>query len=222
MRVNKYLAHNNGISRRQADDLVEAGSVTVNGNLAKHGTVVNDGDKVSVQGEDSNPNKNYTYIAFNKPVGYVCSRKEQDQAPTIYSLLSLEHQALKTVGRLDKDSSGLILLTDDGDFAQRMTHPKYNQEKIYHATLDKPLADKDLEALNSGVELKDGRSILKTSKLSDKKGYKITMHEGRNRQIRRTFGEIGYTITQLERVQFGPYELMGLKEGKFQQTNALK
>jgi len=221
MRINKYLAHHNGISRRQADDLVEQCKVTVNGAVAQHGTPVNDGDKVKSEGQLSNPKRNYTYIAFNKPVGYVCSRKEQDEAPTIYSLLALDHQALKTVGRLDKESSGLILLTDDGDFAQTMTHPKYVKEKIYNATLDKPLSQENIDQLNSGIELKDGLSVLKTSKLPDEKGYELVMHEGRNRQIRRTFGELGLTVTNLERVQFGPYKLMDLETGKWQATNKL-
>lgn len=221
MRINKHLAHNGGLSRREADDLVESGKVTINGSLAKHGNSVSEKDVIAVNGKKLDNNRSYQYVVLNKPAGYVCSRKEQDNAPTVYNLLPVEHQTLKTVGRLDKDSSGIILLTDDGDFAQTMTHPKYSKKKVYEIILDKPLEDTDLEKLNSGIELKDGPSTLKTTKLPESKGYQIIMHEGRNRQIRRTLGELGYTVKQLNRIKFGPYELLNLGLGKFEPTNKL-
>ncbi len=162
----------------------------------------------------------YVYLAMNKPAGYVCSKRQQDAAPTIFELLPAKWQDLKTVGRLDKDSSGLILLTNDGDFAFQMTHPKFVKTKVYEVELDHSLsALHQQEIADFGIELKDGRSRLGLERLDEgRKRWRVTMNEGRNRQIRRTFGALGYSVVRLKRVQFGPYRLDGLKEGEFEEV----
>lgn len=159
----------------------------------------------------------YTYLALNKPAGYVCSRKRQGEFPTLYELLPEKYRELKTVGRLDKDSSGLILLTNDGDFAFKMTHPKFVKTKIYEVKLDRALEPLHQQMIaDFGVELPDGRSQLGLERLDDsRKTWRVIMTEGRNRQIRRTFGALGYTVVGLHRTDFGPYHLDGLKSGKF-------
>ena len=156
----------------------------------------------------------HIYLAMNKPVGYVCSRRRQDTAPTIYELLPADLRNLKTVGRLDKDSEGLILLTNDGEFGFRMTHPRFAKYKLYEVELDRAL---DQQMIGDfGVELKDGRSQLGLTKLDDgRRRWQVEMSEGRNRQIRRTFGALGYTVVRLKRLEFGPYRLSGLQPGEW-------
>ena len=269
IRLNKFLAERLGISRREADELISAGKVTINGRKALLGDkmqVTSTGDTfvggpprklergiTKVAGPVERPeiqcdgklvpfDVNYTYLAFNKPVGYVCSRRAQGKAPTIYDLLPKKYHNLKTVGRLDKDSSGLILLTNDGDFAFQMTHPKFHKEKVYEVELDKPLEPLHQQMISDyGVMLDDGPSkfTVITSLVTstggraggtpmersdmgetartgpvERKRFTVILTEGRNRQIRRTFAALGYTVTKLHRTKFGKYELSGLASGK--------
>jgi 23S rRNA pseudouridine2605 synthase len=212
MRLNKFLAENLGVSRRQADQMIAAGRVHTNQTLAQlgaraTGTISVDGKIVHIHDK--------IYLAMNKPVGYLCSRKQQGPAATLYSLLPQKYLALKTVGRLDKNSSGLILLTNDGDFAQKMTHPKFQKLKRYEVTLDIPLKPLHQRIITDfGVDLKDGKSQLWLIKTSNKKQWIAEMREGRNRQIRRTFKALGYKVTKLHRTQFGKYQLGKLKSGE--------
>jgi 23S rRNA pseudouridine2605 synthase len=230
VRLNKHLAHRFGISRREADLRIEQGRVLVNGKVASIGNVI-DPRRDSITLDDTKAAfKRYTYVLMNKPVGYVCSRKKQGENPTIYELLPREYQHLKVAGRLDKDSCGLLLLTDDGDTIFKLTHPKFGKEKVYHVGLNKPLKPEDKKRIETGVDLEDGPSKLSVSVIPapdrsrgqasagiQKKPnmYKITMHEGRNRQIRRTFKELGYTVTYLERIQFAQYKHSLLKNALY-------
>ena len=219
-RLNKYLATNFGVSRREADNLIADGKVKINGTVAKIGDRVVDGDKVEIAGK-SVTKQEMIYLALNKPVNYVCSRRRQGDTPTIFELLPSEYRSLKSVGRLDKNSSGLLLLTNDGDFAFRMTHPKFVKTKIYEVEIDR-----DLEPLHQqmiadfGINLPDGRSQLGLMRLRDdsRRAWQVTMSEGRNRQIRRTFEVVGYKVVALHRIGFGPYELGDLPEGKFEKV----
>lgn len=218
-RLNKYLATNFGISRREADILIAEGKVLINDKPAEIGNRVNEGDKVTLRGKEV-ARKELIYIALNKPVGYVCSRKRQGETPTMYELLPSELQKLKSVGRLDKNSSGIILLTNDGDFAYQMTHPKFIKTKLYEVELDR-----DLEPLHQqmiadfGVQLPDGKSQLGLTRLRDdsRRGWQVQMSEGRNRQIRRTFDALGYRVIRLHRTNFGPYALGDLKSGEYRE-----
>lgn len=216
VRLNKFLAERLGISRRQADDAIAAGDVLVNGVVAEVGKRVDKNDKVCYNGSIIDNAVGYVYIGVNKPVGYVCSKRRQGDFPTIYELLPEKYQDLKTVGRLDRDSSGLILLTNDGDFAFRMTHPGFAKTKIYEVELDQELEPlHQQEIADFGIEIGDGVSKLGLERMDEgRKRWRVTMSEGRNRQIRRTFGVLGYTVTGLHRVQFGLYRLDGLKPGE--------
>lgn len=216
IRLNKLLAQSLGISRREADDLIAAGKVEVGGKVAVLGQRIDNSDEVYYNGKKVSSLTNYTYLALNKPVGYVCSRKRQGEVPTIYELLPEKYRTLKTVGRLDKDSSGLILLTNDGDFAFQMTHPKFIKTKVYEVELDRALEPLHQQMIaDFGVDLPDGKSKLGLERMDDgRKKWKVTMSEGRNRQIRRTFAALGYTVVKLHRVSFGKYLLSGLKEGE--------
>ena len=154
---------------------------------------------------------------LNKPVGYVSSRKAQGEVPTLYELLPEKYQKLKTVGRLDKNSSGLILLTNDGDFAFKHTHPKFYKLKTYLVELDQTLAPLHQQEISDfGIHLEDGLSKLFLTKLDeDRLKWQVEMSEGRNRQIRRTFAALGYKVVKLHRIEFDHYQLGDLKTGEF-------
>lgn len=218
IRLNKFLAERLGVSRREADNLIASGKVLINDSPAVIGARLDKNDKVCYNDKIIPFEVNFTYIAFNKPVGYVCSRRAQGNAPTLYELLPAELQDLKTVGRLDKDSSGLILLTNDGDFAFQMTHPKFYKEKVYEVKLDRELEPLHQQMISDyGIQLEDGVSKLGLSRLSDdnRREWRVVMSEGRNRQIRRTFIALGYQVVALHRIQFGKYQLTGLEPGKW-------
>lgn len=216
-RLNKHLALVMGISRRAADNLIASGKVSVNNRIATLGARFFDGDEIKVNNQLIKPTIDYQYILLNKPVGYVCSRKNQDKKPTIYNLLPKTYRHLKPVGRLDSDSSGLILLSNNGDFAYNMTHPKFFKTKIYEIVLDKTLQPLHQQMISDiGLQLKDGLSKLILEKNGDsRKRWTVTMHEGRNRQIRRTFGALGYSVLKLNRTNFGNYSLGDIKPGEY-------
>lgn len=222
MRLNKYLALHTGTSRREADDLIARRRVTINGQLAIMGTQVNEGDDIRVDDYPLTTTTELVYLALNKPVGYVCSRRKQGDSPTIYDLLPEKYHSLKPVGRLDRDSSGIILLTNDGDFAQRMTHPSYVKVKRYEVRLDRALEPLHQQMISDfGVNLEDGQSRFTLERRTgDRKQWIVIMHEGRNRQIRRTFAALGYFVTDLHRTNFGAYSLGTLGSGKFQEVSA--
>lgn len=218
-RLNKYLALQLGISRREADDFIAAGEVKINEDIATLGARFVEGDKITINGKPVATDTAIAYIAFNKPVNYVCSRKQQGDSPTIYDIIPREYHTLKPVGRLDRDSSGLILLTNDGDFAYEMTHPKFIKTKIYQVTLGHDLEPLHQQMISDhGINLEDGVSKLQLERRSDdeRKTWTVTMHEGRNRQIRRTFSSLGYDVIKLHRTDFGPYTLGNLESGKLE------
>ncbi len=222
IRLNKFLAEKIGLSRREADNFIAEGKVLINGKPAILGARISENDEIIVNGKkiDNSPSK-YIYLMLNKPVGYVSSRKAQGDAKTLYELLPKEYHALKTVGRLDKNSSGLILLTNDGDFAFSHTHPKFYKLKTYLVTLDKPLEPLHQQEISDfGIQLDDGPSKLFLSKLNNNRlEWQVEMSEGRNRQIRRTFAALGYEVVKLHRIEFGAYKLGDLKSGKFEIVN---
>ncbi|MBR3230540.1 rRNA pseudouridine synthase [Candidatus Saccharibacteria bacterium] len=225
LRLNKFLAERLGVSRRAADDLIAAGKVKVNGQVATIGVKVDINDKVCYNKKIVPFATDFLYLAMHKPVGYVCSRHAQGSTPTIYQLLPKTYHGLKTVGRLDKDSSGLILLTNDGDFAFKMTHPKFRKNKVYEVVLDQPLAPLHQQMISDyGVMLDDGPSQFKVIKdalaaPTDRQHFIVILSEGRNRQIRRTFAALGYQVTKLHRTEFGPFKLNQLPPGQFQTIN---
>lgn len=219
VRLNKFLAHAAGLSRRSADETIAHGRVAINGQTATLGARVDpERDTVLL---DARPieSKAYSYLALHKPCGYVSSRKRQGESETIYALLPAEFQTLKPVGRLDRDSSGLLLLTDDGDFAYQMTHPKFHKTKTYEITLDHALEPLHRQMISDyGAMLDDGVSKFQLERLGegDETRWRVLMHEGRNRQIRRTFAALGYEVVRLHRTQLGSYSLQDMPSGKWQ------
>lgn len=216
MRINKFLALSSGLSRRSVDKLIESKKIFVNGKIAYLGQQVEATDEVKLSGEVQILPEIFTTILFNKPRGYVVTRKSQDDSPTIYDLIDSKYHNLKPVGRLDKDSSGLLLLTNDGDLANNLTHPSKQKIKIYHVILDKNLEPLHQQMISDyGIKLEDGISKLQITKMEDSKHLEVKMSEGRNRQIRRTFKALGYEVMELKRIVFGDYSIGNLKEGQY-------
>ncbi|MDL2342371.1 MAG: pseudouridine synthase [Patescibacteria group bacterium] len=209
MRINKYIAQSTGISRRMADKAVAAGRVTINNQPAEAGSAATSSDTVCLDGRVLTPVSETITILFHKPTGCVVSREGQGSL-TVYDLLPDEYRLLKPIGRLDKNSSGLLLFTNDGQLANELTHPRYAKTKIYEVTLGKPLAPLHRQMINDhGINLEDGNSQLNLERLvdGDDTQWRITMQEGRNRQIRRTFAALNYHVAQLHRTNFGSYSL---------------
>lgn len=214
MRINKFLAQNTGLSRRSVDNAIQAGRVELNHRPAVLGDKIDVEDEIRLDGRLVQAKTESTTIMLNKPMGYVCSRNGQG-SKTVYNLLPAKYQNLKTIGRLDKDSSGLVLLTNDGELSNRLAHPRYQKEKIYAVKLDKALAQIHKNQLLTGVELEDGLSKFIKIKDCSNDIIEITLQEGRNRQIRRTLAALGYQVVKLHRISFGNFELSGLAEGKY-------
>jgi len=226
MRINKFIAQATGLSRRAADQAIAEGKVTLNQQPARPGDAVQTSDVVTLDGQPLQLAPKTTTILLNKPVGYVCSRAGQGSR-TIYDLLPPELHHLKPVGRLDKDSSGLLLLTNDGQLANELTHPRYVKQKVYEITLDKPLVGPDKVKIEQGVQIDDYTSRLQLSVIENRTlkikdcSWRVVMSTGRNRQIRRTFAALGYEVKTLHRINFGTFALNELASGSWQAlTNA--
>jgi pseudouridine synthase len=216
MRINKYIALHTSLSRRRADEAVVCGRVKINGLEAALGSIVENNDEVLL---DDVPVRGVlpdrTVLLLHKPVGYVCSRQGQG-SKTIFDLLPDKYKTLKPAGRLDKDSSGLLILSNDGDLLQELTHPSKLKEKIYLVMLNNPLSKEHQAQIGKGVELEDGISALGLEPLDKSRfEWRISMTEGRNRQIRRTFNSLGYNVINLHRTIFGGYKIGNLAPGKY-------
>ena len=223
MRLNKFIAHATGMARREADEAILNGRISVNGKVANIGKDVDgQSDIIKLDDKQITLPATTTVIMLNKPIGYVCSRNAQAKdAKTVYELLPSDLRQLKTIGRLDKDSSGLILLTDDGDMAHKLTHPSFTKTKEYVIELDRPLAPLHQQMIaDFGINLTDGPSKLLLERLNDERTkFRVIMHEGRNRQIRRTFAALGYQVVSLHRISFGSYQLGDLPSGKYKRVD---
>ncbi len=218
MRINKYLASNTSLSRRAADSAILDGRVMLNDKKAEIGDQIGPNDVVTLDGKKIEPNTHKRLVKLNKPIGYVCSRTGQGSS-TVFELLPEELKKLQTVGRLDKNSTGLILLTNDGTLAQSLTHPSNNKQKVYLVDLDKPLTDDQRRQIGgTGVELEDGNSKLQLLSIGNNlRRWQVTMTEGRNRQIRRTFEAVDCKVIGLHRIKFGQFELSDLPSGHFEE-----
>jgi len=210
MRINQFVAQATGLSRRKSDKLIKDGQITVNNISAYLGQQVEAKDIISYNSQTLKLAKSHITLLLNKPIGYVCSRDGQG-SKTIYELIPDNYRKLKSVGRLDKDSSGLIVLTDDGQLTQKLSHPSFNKQKIYLVKLNRDLTIEEINQLQNGqIRLDKKPSLLKIKKQRAKL-YQVTISEGRNRQIRRTFDKLNILVTELNRIQFGPYKLADLK-----------
>lgn len=216
LRLNRFIAQSGVCSRREADNLIANGLVTVNGVVVTElGTKVSFDDKVELEGKQLQGEKR-VYILMNKPKGYVTSLDDPHNERTVIDLLKGEiPQRVYPVGRLDKNTTGVMLLTNDGDLTKELTHPSYQKRKIYHVFLDKPCTEDDLEKLLAGIDLEDGPIAADdVSFVEDsRKEVGVELHSGRNRIVRRMFEHLGYEVVKLDRVYFGGLTKLGLRRG---------
>jgi 23S rRNA pseudouridine2605 synthase len=217
MRLNQFLATHTNLSRRGADLAIVEKRVRVNDSLAEVGQQVDRTDRVELDG-GLIADRQLRYLIMNKPVGYITSRRKQDKSPTIYELLDRADLGLKPAGRLDKDSSGMLIMTNDGPLANQLTHPKYEKVKTYQVQLDRPLAAADRDRIRTGVRLSDGPSKLQVE--GGGRRLTVKLSEGRNRQIRRSFGRLGYRVERLHRLSIGRLGLDGLEKGRVREVSA--
>jgi 23S rRNA pseudouridine2605 synthase len=221
MRLAKYLAHAGVASRRAAEQLIAAGRVTVDGEIVTDpARDVGDGDAVAFDGERIKGAEPRVAYALHKPAGVVSTASDPHGRRTVVDLVRSDRR-LFPVGRLDADSTGLILLTNDGELANRLTHPRYEVPKTYRATLAGPaVTDTALRRLREGVELEDGRTAPAKVRRLTPHQLDITVHEGRNRQVRRMCEAVGRPVKQLVRIRFGPLELGDLRPGRARRLSA--
>lgn len=212
VRLAKYLAHAGVASRRAAEELIAAGRVRVGSEIVTDpARDVNEGSGVEVDGASVVPEAREVW-AVNKPAGVVSTAREPGRRPAITELVDSE-QRLYPVGRLDADTTGLILLTNDGELANRLTHPRYGVPKTYRVRLARPPSDRDLERLRGGVRLEDGTtSAAEIQKLGERE-LEVTISEGRKRQVRRMAEAVGNEVEGLTRIRIGSLELGGLRRG---------
>ena len=217
IRLNKYIANSGVCSRREADMLIQSGVVTVNGEVVTElGTKVNVlTDDVRFNGERLKGEAK-VYIVMNKPAGYVTTASDPHAERTVMDLLSGCPTRVFPVGRLDKNTTGVLMLTNDGEIAERLTHPSYNKKKIYQVVLDHPITDEDFQKILEGVELPDGVTAADELQYLDERDHRqlgIEIHSGKNRIVRRIFESLGYDVRALDRVYFAGLTKKGLKKG---------
>ena len=224
--LQKFIAESGYCSRRQAEELIRNKKVTVNGEVAELGVKVDENDEVKVRGKKIVLNKEKIYIVLNKPKGYTCTNRQFEGEKNVFDLVKTKER-LFVVGRLDKDSRGLVLLTNDGDLALKMTHPRYEHEKEYIAEIFKFSnfqifkPERIVKEFIEGVDIGDGDGIVRAKKVQylGENKFKIILTEGKKRQIRRMFEAVGCEIKDLVRVRIGKIELGNLAEGKFKKIN---
>lgn len=223
MRLNKYIAHSGVCSRRKADELIEQGFVTVNGEKAHTGYDVVDGDVVAVKGSPIKPEKRLVYYMLNKPVGYITTVDDEQDRPTVMDLLDEIKERVYPVGRLDFNTSGMLLLTNDGDLAYKLTHPNHNVVKTYIAEVGGLLTIAEAKRLERGVDI--GKHITAPAEVeilsqSDSTSVaQIKISEGKNRQVRRMFEAVGHRVVALERIAIGNMKMAHLKPGQYRKLS---
>ena len=219
MRLNQYLAHSGVASRREADELIKAGIVEINGKIIINlGCRVFPGDHVKFDGQFLYPEKK-VYILLNKPKGFLTTTHDEKNRKTIMDLIAnISPRRLYPVGRLDRQTTGVLLLTNDGDLAKKMTHPTHQIKKNYHIILDKKLQGSDFEKIREGVRLPEGKvkiDAISYIQGAEKNEIGLELHIGWNRIVRRIFKVLGYEVTKLDRVSFGGLTKKSLKRGKW-------
>ena len=223
VRLNKFIANSGVCSRREADTLIQAGVVTVNGVV-----VTELGTKVNVYKDDVRFNgerlrgEEKVYLVMNKPKGYVTTASDPHAEKTVMELLKGCQYRVFPVGRLDKNTTGVLMFTNDGEIAERLTHPSYDKKKIYQVSLDKPLTEEDCGKIITGVTLSDGEvkaDELEYIDAEDHRKLGIEIHSGKNRIVRRIFESLGYEVRALDRVYFAGLTKKGLKKGEWRQLS---
>jgi len=220
MRLQVFLSHNGVCSRRQAMELIQEGHVAINGQVIREPSwkVNLPQDTITVDGK-SVESKQYEYVILNKPQGYVTTMAEHRGEKSVLKLLPEEYQHLKSVGRLDKDTEGLLLLTNDGDVSHKLTHPKFNVDKVYYVEIRGQMSEVSKRKLEKGVSIEG--EMTSPAKIKDMKfdggktSFKMTIHEGKKRQIRLMCKVVGHEVVYLKRVVHGPLRLGTLKKGEW-------
>ncbi len=220
IRLNKYIANAGICSRREADKLIESGVIKVNGKTVTDlGTKISPNDTVKFDNRTLKSEKKH-YVLLNKPKGYITTTDDPYDRKTVMALIrGACKERIYPVGRLDKDTTGLLMLTNDGDLAKKLTHPRHKVRKIYHVMLDKALTKNDMNKIAAGLTLDDGPvqvdKIAYTSDSSSKKEIGIELHSGKNRIIRRIFESLGYKVVKLDRVTFAGLTKKDVPRGKW-------
>lgn len=218
-RLNKYIANSGLCSRREADEFIKQGLVTVNGKVVSElGTKVSEKDVIKFKGKLLMKERK-VYVLLNKPKDYITTAYDPYAKKIVFDLLKYAcKERIYPVGRLDRMTTGVLLLTNDGDLTKKLTHPKFNKKKIYHISLDKNLKKSDLVKISEGIDLEDGfisADAIAYIDPTDKKQVGLEIHSGRNRIIRRVFEHLGYRIVKLDRVYFAGLTKKGLQRGKW-------
>lgn len=220
MRINKYIAGAGYASRRKADELIQAGKVKVNGlTMNEPGYDVATGDVVEVEGHKLEASEKKVYFAMNKPIGVITSVTDDKGRLTVVDLLTDVEERVFPVGRLDYNTSGLLFLTNDGDFAYKLTHPKNRVDKVYRVRIAGNISKEKLGKLRHGVDI--GGFVTSRARVDLVEGTRrsnvleVTIHEGKNRQVRRMFEAVGYGVEELERISIGNIKLGHLKPGQY-------
>jgi 23S rRNA pseudouridine2605 synthase len=224
MPLNKFIAHAGVCGRREAADLVKEGKVTVNGDkIFEPGYKVSSKDKVIVKGKQVFLQRNAVYILLNKPKDYITTASDPQGRKTVLDLVKgATTERVYPVGRLDRNTTGVLILTNDGELAQKLTHPSFEVKKIYEVTLDKPVTKKDLESIMTGITLEDGFVQADSVGYADDKNKHIVgieIHSGRNRIVRRIFEHLGYDVKGLDRVMFANLTKKNVDRGKWRFLN---
>lgn len=219
VRLNKYIASCGFCSRRKADEYISAGKVMVNGKIITElGFIISVKDRVIIGNEQIKP-QTLTYIRYYKPAGYITTMDDEKGRKTIYDILPEEVQNLKPVGRLDKDSTGLLILTNDGDFINEMAHPSIKVPKVYRVIAQGKLNLNDLVLMEKGIEIEKGQIAFAFSRIIefDNKNtvLEMVLYQGLNRQIRKMLDSLAHPVISLKRLSMGPVDLQGLKKGQF-------
>jgi 23S rRNA pseudouridine2605 synthase len=224
MPLNKFIAHAGVCGRREAAEMVKEGKVTVNGDkIFEPGYKVSGTEKITVKGKPVHLQKNLVYLLLNKPKDYLTTSNDPQGRKTVLDLVKqATPERIYPVGRLDRNTTGVLLLTNDGELAQKLTHPSFEIKKIYEVTLDKPVAKKDLEAIMQGIVLEDGpvkADAVGYSEGNNKHVVGIEIHSGRNRIVRRIFEHLGYDVKNLDRVMFANLTKKNVERGKWRFLN---
>jgi 23S rRNA pseudouridine2605 synthase len=215
MRLNAFLARAGVASRRRADELIKAGRVTVNGEPGQLNTVVGAHDRVEVDGREV-ARQRLAYVLLHKPAGVVTTASDPQGRPTVVELVPSEPRVVP-VGRLDADTTGALLLTNDGKLAHRLAHPRYGVEKTYEAELEGDPEEEALQQLRDGLDLEDGRTAPARARRLGPGRVELVLHEGRKHQVKRMLAAVGHPVTRLHRVAYAGLTLEGLEPGAFRE-----
>ena len=216
MRLNAYLARAGVASRRKADELIKAGRVTVNGEPGQLNTFVSGRDRVELDGRPLEKQR-LAYVLLHKPAGVVTTASDPQGRPTVVDLVADHETRVVPVGRLDADTTGALLLTNDGELAHRLAHPRYEVEKVYQAEVEGDPSDETLRRLERGVELDDGRTAPARAKRLAPSRVELALHEGRKHQVKRMLEAVGHPVTRLHRSRYAGLSLEGVEPGEWRE-----